>query len=140
VVPPDYLRKLGAKPGDALLIPEEDLRPFAAGARVLRRPPKKEKVRGIVVRVRRREDLARDIGWYRRVMEEDGFLWIVIPKKVAREALGRDVTFEDVLDAALRTDLVDNKTLTFSETEYGIRLVVRARLRGRDRRATSTST
>jgi len=29
------------------------------------------------------------------------------------------------------TDLVDNKTLTFSDTEYGVRLVVRKHLRAR---------
>src|SRR6267143_2057810 len=129
VVPPDFLLKLGAKPGDALLVPEADLMPFAAGARVLRRTSRQGRVRGVVFRARRREDLARDIGRYRRVMEEDGFLWVVIPKKTAREALERGLTFEDVLDLALRTDLVDNKTLTFSDTEYGVRLVVRKHLR-----------
>ena len=133
VVPLDFLRKLGAKSGDALLVPEADLMPFAAGARVLRRTSKQGKVRGVLFRARRREDLARDIGRYRRVIEEDGFLWVVIPKnKTAREALGRGLTFEDVLDLALRTDLVDNKTLTFSDTEYGVRLVVRKHLRGRE--------
>ena len=132
VVPRDFLRKLGAKPGDALLVPEADLAAFAAGAKVLRHPPKQGKVRGVLVRVRRREDLARDIGRYRRLIEEDGFLWVVIPKKTAREALGQSPTFEEVLDVALRTDLVDNKTLTFSDTEYGVRLVVRTHLRGRE--------
>jgi len=39
------------------------------------------------------------------------------------------VTFEDVLDVALRTDFVDNKTLTFSDMEYGVRLVLRKHLR-----------
>ena len=132
VMPPEFLRKLGAKPGDALLVPEADLAAFAAGAKVLRRPPKQGKVRGVLVRVRRREDLARDIGRYRRIIEEDGFLWVVIPKKTAPEALGQSPTFEEVLDVALGTDLVDNKTLTFSDTEYGVRLVVRKHLRGRE--------
>lgn len=47
----------------------------------------------------------------------------------AREALGVDVTFDDLLEIALRTDLVDNKTLTFSEKEYGVRFVARRHLR-----------
>ena len=129
MVPPDFLRKLGAKAGDVLLVPEEDLTPFAAGARVLHRPPMERMVHGVLFRPRLREDLTRDIGRYRRIIEEDGFLWVVIPKKIAREALGQRPTFEDVLDVALRTDLVDNKTLTFSDTEYGVRLVVRKHLR-----------
>src|SRR2546427_207753 len=55
--------------------------------------------------------------------------------KPAREDGGRMAAPD-----ALRTDLVDNKTLTFSETEYGVRLVVRTHLRSKDRRATTTST
>jgi len=131
---PDFLRKLGGTPRDLLLIPEADLRRFAAGATILMRPPKGGKVRGVLFRPRRREDLPWDLRRFRAMIEEHGFLWVVIPKKAAMEILGRDVTFEDVLDVALRTDLVDNKTLTFSETEYGVRLVVRRHLRRPARR------
>ena len=59
-----------------------------------------------------------------RSLKPDGSLWIVIPKKTkdAPEAL----LFTRVQEAALATtDLVDNKTLTFSETHYGIRFVIR---------------
>jgi len=137
---PDFLRKLGGRPGDRLIVREADLRVFVAGATVLEKAPREGKVRGVLFRPRRREELSTELRRNRAAMEEGGFLWVVIPKKTARKALGRDVTFEDVLDVALRTDLVDNKTLTFSETEYGVRLVVRTHLRGKDRRATSTST
>jgi len=126
---PGFLRKLGGKPGDLLLVPEADLRGFAAGATVLVRPPKGGRVRGVLFRPVRREDFPRDVRRFRAMIEEDGFLWVVIPKKSAREALERDVAFEDVLDVALKTDLVDNKTLTFSDTEYGVRLAVRKHLR-----------
>ena len=77
----------------------------------------------------RSDEIPQDLRRYRELIEEDGFIWAVIPKKAAIEALGRDVTFEDVIELALRTDLVDNKTLTFSEREYGVRLVVRRHLR-----------
>ena len=77
----------------------------------------------------RRVDLPRDLRAYRELIREDGFIWAVIPKKVAIKDVGRDVTFEDVLRVALKTDLVDNKTLTFTDEEYGIRLVVRKHLR-----------
>ena len=95
--------------------------------------PKAGKVRGVLFRARRRGDLRGDLKRFRAAIEEDGFLWVVIPKKNAMQSLGRDVTFQDVLDVALRTDLVDNKTLTFSKTEYGVRLVVRKRLRRTER-------
>ncbi|HTD82147.1 MAG TPA: hypothetical protein VK723_08370 [Thermoplasmata archaeon] len=129
----DFLRKLGGRPGDRLLVPDPDLRVFAAGARVLARVPKARKVRGVLFRPRRREELVQDLRRHRARIDEDGFLWAVIPKKSAIEALGRNVTFQDVLDIALQTDLVDNKTLTFSETEYGVRLVVRKHLRRESR-------
>ena len=129
MVPPDFLKRLGAKPGDALLIPDVTLRVFAAGANVLSRPPQRQKVRGVVFRPARRVDLPRDLRAYRELIREDGFVWAVIPKKSAIRDLGRDVTFEDVLQAALGMDLVDNKTLTFTDEEYGIRLVVRKHLR-----------
>jgi len=126
---PDFLRKLGGEAGDLVLVPEADLRGFAAGATILERPRKGGKVRGVLFRPRRRATLPGDLRRFRALIEEDGFLWVVIPKKTAMKPLGRDVTFQDVLDIALRTDLVDNKTLTFSETEYGVRLVVRKHLR-----------
>jgi len=129
VAVPGFLRKLGGRPGDVLLVPDPDLRPFAAGTAVVRKAPREGKVRGVVFRPRRRDEIPQDLRRYRELIEEDGFIWAVIPKKAAIEALGRDVTFEDVIELALRTDLVDNKTLTFSEREYGVRLVVRRHLR-----------
>ncbi len=126
---PDFLKKLGAKPGDVLLIPDATLRRFAGAAKVLSKAPRRGKVRGVVFRPAGREDLPRDLRAHRGVMQEDGFIWAVIPKKVAINELGRNVTFEDVLRAALKMDLVDNKTLTFTGQEYGVRLVVRKHLR-----------
>jgi hypothetical protein len=64
-----------------------------------------------------------------RLLKPDGSLWAVIPKKAkdTPEAL----LFTRVQEAALATtDLVDNKTLTFSETHYGIRFVIRKEKRG----------
>ncbi len=50
----------------------------------------------------------------------------MIPKKPVARRLGSDVTFDRLQAAALTTsDLVDNKTLTFYEETYGIRLVIR---------------
>ena len=126
---PDFLRKLGARPGDALLVEDADLRAFGAGAKVLSRPPPTGKVRGVVFRPSRREEISEDLRRYRTMIEEDGFIWVVIPRKLAIRELGREVPFEDVLGTALQSDLVDNKTLTFTPQEYGVRLVVRKHLR-----------
>lgn len=49
---------------------------------------------------------------------------MVIPKK--RNDTLEALTFAFVQEAALRnSDLVDNKTLTFSDTHHGIRFVIR---------------
>ena len=52
-------------------------------------------------------------------------LWVVIPKKPVAQQRDSDLLFQDILDPVLPTGLVDNKTLTFSDEEYGIRFVPR---------------
>ncbi len=65
-------------------------------------------------------------------LQPAGALWVVIPKKTAAGKLGSRVTFDGIQAAALATsDLVDNKTLTFSEAYYGIRFVIRREKRPR---------
>ena len=59
----------------------------------------------------------------------DGAVWTVIPKKPVADSRGPKVYFDALLAAALPTGLVDNKTLTFSQDEYGIRFVIRKELR-----------
>src|SRR5438093_527374 len=81
--------------GDALLIPDPDLRRFAAGATIVPEGEARDKVRGVVFRPMRREEIPRDLRRYRGRIVEDGFIWVVIPKKAEIETLGRDVTFED---------------------------------------------
>ena len=61
----------------------------------------------------------------RHHIKEDGVLWVVIPKKPAAKIRGVNLNYTDVVAEALKTGLVDNKTLTFSPEEYGIRFVVR---------------
>lgn len=59
-------------------------------------------------------------------LKQDGAIWLVIPKK-SSGAPGP--SFQSALDAALPLGLVDNKVLSFSATEYGIRFVIRRELR-----------
>ena len=59
----------------------------------------------------------------------DGAVWAVIPKKPVAITRGPKIYFDDVLAQVLPTGLVDNKTVTFTDDEYGIRFVLRKELR-----------
>ena len=72
------------------------------------------------------DDLKETVNW--RVQDQStpitGF-WVVIPKKPVAELRESDLLFDDILNLVLPSGLVDNKILTFSEEEYGIRFVPR---------------
>ena len=71
-------------------------------------------------------DVIEIINWRRKDLSVPiTALWVVIPKKPVAEERGSDLLFKGILDHVLPTGLVDNKTMTFSEEEYGIRLVPR---------------
>ncbi len=60
-----------------------------------------------------------------RVIQPDGAIWVIIPKKNAAKKKGFMIDWNEMLRAALKTTLVDNKTLSFSDEEYGTRFVIR---------------
>ena len=59
-----------------------------------------------------------------------GALWVIMPKQKQAKALGYLYDWNILIASALKTTLVDNKTLTFSPEEYGTRFVIRKELRG----------
>jgi hypothetical protein len=59
------------------------------------------------------------------VMQPDAALWVVIPKQKQAKQLGYLYDWNTLIERALKTTLVDNKTLTFSPEEYGTRFVIR---------------
>lgn len=59
------------------------------------------------------------------VLKPDGALWVVIPKQKQAKELGYLYDWNILVASALKTTLVDNKTLTFSPEEYGTRFVIR---------------
>lgn len=61
-----------------------------------------------------------------QVLKPDGAIWIVIPKKASGSA---GPSFQSLLNVALPTGLVDNKSLSLSETEYAVRFMIRRKLR-----------
>ncbi len=61
-----------------------------------------------------------------------GALWIVIPNQRASKTRGVRYNWQAILASALKTTLVDNKTLSFSPEEYGTRFVIRKIYRERN--------
>lgn len=55
----------------------------------------------------------------------DGALWVIIPNQLAAKARGVLYDWNALIACALKTTLVDNKTLSFSPEEYGTRFVIR---------------
>jgi hypothetical protein len=64
-----------------------------------------------------------------RALKPNGALWVVIPKQKLARRLGVLYDWNSMIACALKTTLVDNKTLTFSPEEYGTRFVIRKELR-----------
>jgi len=65
-----------------------------------------------------------------RHIVSDGVIWAVIPKKPFARVRGIDFGWSELQEAALQTDLVDNKVATLSEEEYATRFVIRKNRRG----------
>jgi hypothetical protein len=68
-----------------------------------------------------------------RALSPSGALWVVIPKQKLARQLGVLYDWDTMVACALKTTLVDNKTLTFSPEEYGTRFVIRKEYRGTGR-------
>jgi hypothetical protein len=75
------------------------------------------------------EDFVTFFGEMQKVLKPDGALWVVIPKQKQAKQLGYAYDWDGMVGHALKTTLVDNKTLTFSPDEYGTRFVIRKEFR-----------
>jgi hypothetical protein len=64
-----------------------------------------------------------------RALKPAGALWVIIPNQKGAKKRGVRYEWNAILAAALKTTLVDNKTLSFSPDEYGTRFVIRKALR-----------
>lgn len=58
-------------------------------------------------------------------LKPDGALWVIIPNQKGAKKMGVQFDWNAILASALKTTLVDNKTLSFSPDEYGTRFVIR---------------
>ena len=71
------------------------------------------------------EGLVERFAWLQGLIRPEGAVWAIIPKKKYTRAMGIDFSWEQMQAAALQTDLVDNKTASFSQEEYATRFVIR---------------
>jgi hypothetical protein len=62
-------------------------------------------------------------------IKPDGAIWLLIPKAKFAAERGITFTWSEMQAIALQTDLVDNKTASFSDTDYATRFVIRKETR-----------
>jgi hypothetical protein len=124
-------KKLGIAPGGtmvALGAPKEYtswVAPLPAGAKVVRRAPKR--ARAVHLFVTDAAELGRALADWRRRIDPDGFLWVSWPKKASK--LPTDVTEDTIRALALPLGWVDVKVCAVTDVWSGLKLVVRKALR-----------
>ena len=62
-----------------------------------------------------------------------GSIWLVIPKQPYAAERGIRFSWTEMQAVALQSDLVDNKTVSLSQTEYATRFVIRTQHRSKYR-------
>ena len=77
----------------------------------------------MVVFVKTRKDLEKQIAACRPKIAQNGGLWIAWPKKAS--GVPTDIVEDTIREVALPTGLVDNKVCAIDETWSGLRLVIR---------------
>ncbi len=131
----EFSDKLGIKPGQSVAVIDTDNQLFrklsleAPRDVTLQKRVLGSKVDMIIIRLRERADYRHLFQRLQKAIVNDGSIWAVIPKKQTAITKGIDLFRDDLVEEVLKTDLVDNKTLSFSEEEYGIRFVLRRELR-----------
>ena len=70
-----------------------------------------------------RDDLFRGLAEYKKLIKQDGTIWVSWYKKVAK--LPTEITEDTVRDAALPLGLVDVKVCAVDEKWSGLKLVIR---------------
>ena len=126
------LHQLGIAPGQKILIrraPKGFLdalrRRLPPGARVATRRAARARYDLILDYPPPDEDFDALFDSLQRALVPKGALWIVIPNQRAATQRGVRYDWNAIIAAALKTTLVDNKTLSFSPEQYGTRFVIR---------------
>ena len=131
----EFSDKLGLKPGQTVAVIDDDSQLFrklsleAPQDVTLQTRILGSKVNMIIVRLRERTNYRHLFQRLQNAITNDGSIWAVIPKKPTALEKGIGVFRDELVEEVLKTDLVDNKTLSFSNEEYGIRFLIRRDLR-----------
>ena len=127
----EFTDKLGIKPGQTVAVIDSDNELFrklsleAPQDVTLQKRILGSKVDMILVRLWERTNYRHLFQRLQNAITNEGSIWAVIPKKPTALAKGIDVFRDDLVGEVSKTDLVDNKTLSITEEEYGIRFVIR---------------
>ncbi|MCH8298944.1 MAG: hypothetical protein IIC39_00165 [Candidatus Marinimicrobia bacterium] len=127
----EFTDKLGIKPGQTVAVIDSDNKLFrklsleAPQGVTLQKRILGSKVDMILVRLWEPTNYRHLFQRLQNAITNDGSIWAVIPKKPTALAKGIGVFRDELVEEVLKTDLVDNKTLSITEEEYGIRFVIR---------------
>ena len=125
-------KKLGVKDGQrtwAYAMPESVAAEIAeCGFRPLELKTPKAGLEMVHLFVTRREDLAKQLGRVRGLIEQDGMVWVSWPKKAAK--VETDVNEDVVRAEAFPLGLVDVKVGAVDEVWSGLKLMIRKSERG----------
>ncbi len=75
------------------------------------------------------EDMEATFQRLRQAIKPNGSIWAIIPKKAVATKRGVKLDWNEIVAAALKTGLVDNKDATITSEEYGTRFVIRLKYR-----------
>jgi hypothetical protein len=120
-------RKLGLREGSRVALLgaprgfEASLEPLPEGATLLRAARRRVDV--VLCFCPRRRDLDRRLPRARALLDADGGLWVVWPKKAS--GVPTDLAFEVVQPAGLAAGLVDNKVCAVDDIWSGLHFVYR---------------
>ncbi len=127
-----FVQKLGIREGQwivAIHAPKDFLgelkRSLTTAVKLTTRLASKVKPDIILWWIQREDNFEKLFRQLEQTIQPDGAIWVIIPKKEAAKKRGFMDEWNEMLKAALQTSLVDNKTLTISEEEYGTRFVIR---------------
>ena len=120
-------KKLGIKAGFTVLTIDapdnyrELLEPLPENARITTKPTKGIDL--IHFFTNSRDDLFRGLAEYKKLIKQDGTIWVSWYKKAAK--LPTEITEDTVRDACLPLGLVDVKVCAVDEKWSGLKLVIR---------------
>jgi hypothetical protein len=124
----DVLDKLGLKPGQAVRVVGKGEPALLARVRerVGRAPVRRGLADVVLYWPRTAGEITPSLAELRSVIVEAGAIWVFTAKRDQRSASGMAyLNQSDLIPLGLAAGLVDNKTCSVSETESGMRFVIR---------------